>query len=85
MLLKPKLSSRVTLPPWPCSCLAALSGVSYARMEAMCKPYAKPFKKSDPYSLRSNVLSTQQSEAATAAAAVQQAVAGEGEAYLSMT
>ncbi len=51
----------------------------------MCKPYAKPFKKSDPYSLRSNVLSTQQSEAATAAAAVQQAVAGEGEAYLSMT
>ena len=53
----------------------------------MLKPHAKPFKKSDPYSLRSNVLSTQQSEAATAAAAaaVQQAVASEGEAYLSMT
>lgn len=56
-------------------------------MEAMMKPYSKPFKKGeDPY-LRSNALSTQQSEAAVAAAAaaVQQAVASEGEAYLSMT
>ena len=61
--------------------------MSYARMEAMMKPYSKPFKKGeDPY-LRSNALSTQQSEAAVAAAAaaVQQAVASEGEAYLSMT
>lgn len=40
-------------------------------MDEMLKPYAKPFKrKDDPYApgLRSNVLSTQQSEAAVAAA-----------------
>lgn len=43
----------------------------FARMDEMLKPYAKPFKrKDDPYApgLRSNVLSTQQSEAAVAAA-----------------
>jgi hypothetical protein len=59
-------------------------------MEGMLKPYAKPFKRGDDPYLRSNALSTQQSEAtaaaaAAAAAAVQQAVAGEGEAYLNMT
>lgn len=56
-------------------------------MEGMLKPYAKPFKRGDDPYLRSNALSTQQSEATAAAAAVavQQAVAGEGEAYLSMT
>lgn len=50
----------------------------------MLKPYAKPFKRQgDPYGLRSNVLSTQQSEAA--AATVAAAVAAEGETYLQLT
>ena len=74
-------------PSSPPSVPVELSGVSYARMEGMLKPYAKPFKRGDDPYLRSNALSTQQSEATAAAAAVavQQAVAGEGEAYLSMT
>lgn len=50
-------------------------------MEGMLQPYAKAFKnKGNPYSLRSNALSTQQSEAATAAA-----VAAEGQTYLQLT
>ncbi|KAL4445780.1 hypothetical protein ABPG77_008979 [Micractinium sp. CCAP 211/92] len=49
------------------------NGVPFARMDEMLKPHAKPFKrKDDPYApgLRSTVLSTQQSEAAVAAALV---------------
>lgn len=66
------------LPPSARPCTDP-GGVALSRMEEMCKPYAKPFKRQgDPYGLRSNVLSTQQSEAAAA-------VAGEGEAYLKIT
>lgn len=55
--------------------------MALARMEEMLKPYAKPFKRTgDPYGLRSNVLSTQQSEAAAAAA-----MSGEGTQYLQLT
>lgn len=55
-----------------------LNGVALARMEEMLKPYSKPFKrKDDPYALRSNVLSTQQSEAAVVAPATLAALAAD--------
>ena len=51
-------------------------------MEDMLKPYAKPFKRQgDPYALRTNVLNSQQSEAAAGGGAA----AGEGELYTQMT
>ena len=66
-------------------CPAGSNGVSFARMDGMLKPYAKPFKRQgDPYSLRSAVLSTQQSEVATAAASGEAAV-GEGDLYTQLT
>jgi hypothetical protein len=47
---------------------AGLNGVSFDRMDNMLKPYAKPFKRpNDPY-VYNRMLSTQQSEAAAAAA-----------------
>jgi len=56
-----------------------MNGVAFACMEEMLKPYAKKFqRKDDPYSLRSNVLSTQQSEAT----AVANVTVGAGDATL---
>lgn len=64
--------------------IAGLTGVAFARMDSMLKPYAKTFKRQDnPYSLRNplayNALSSQQSEVAAAAAS------GEGELYTQLT
>ncbi len=65
--------SRWTAWPEHLPSCAGSNGVPFARMDEMLKPHAKPFKrKDDPYApgLRSTVLSTQQSEAAVAAALV---------------